>query len=376
MKRKLLFIGGSVTLLAIAGFLIAASGIIPIKASSGHWRITEWMLRFSMQRSIATHSLGVKAPPLNDPAMVLQGALHYEIGCRSCHGDPGTTRLPIAGSMTPTPPPLPERIRKSDAKKLFYVVKHGIKFTGMPAWPSQKRDDEVWAMVAFLLKLPELDAADYRELIDGGVSSRPGNAPPDFTLAPAEDKALVESCARCHGRDGLGRGREAFPKLAGQRAAYLENAILAYARGGRHSGTMESVAAGLTEPAIRKIAGYYAALPPPRPATTDAGDKTDAIARGKAIALEGIQAQRVPSCVECHGPGAKRGKPAYPHLAGQNAAYLERQLQLFKREERGGSAYAHLMRPVATRLKPAQMRDVALYFESLPAAAAAATRRP
>jgi cytochrome c553 len=54
-------------------------------------------------------------------------------------------------------------------------------------------------------------------------------------------------------------------------------------------------------------------------------------------------------------------------LAGQHADYLVLQLELFKKEHRGGSAYAHLMRPVATRLTPQQMRDVALYYESLPA---------
>jgi cytochrome c553 len=69
--------------------------------------------------------------------------------------------------------------------------------------------------------------------------------------------------------------------------------------------------------------------------------------------------------VECHGPGAKRGKPGYPSLAGQSAKYLERQLRLFKAEQRGGSEYAHLMRPVASRLTDQQMRDVANYFESL-----------
>jgi cytochrome c553 len=92
------------------------------------------------------------------------------------------------------------------------------------------------------------------------------------------------------------------------------------------------------------------------------------IERGKAIASRGIPSQRVPICVHCHGPGATHRNPAYPGLAGQDAAYLILQLELFKKGHRGGSAYAHLMRPVATRLTPEQMRDVALYYASLPAA--------
>ena len=70
------------------GLGVAASGLIPIKASSGHWAITEWMLHFSMRRSIATHTIGDELPPLDDAAWVLRGAGHYEAGCKPCHGSP------------------------------------------------------------------------------------------------------------------------------------------------------------------------------------------------------------------------------------------------------------------------------------------------
>ena len=73
----------------------------------------------------------------------------------------------------------------------------------------------------------------------------------------------------------------------------------------------------------------------------------------------------ISNCIECHGPGARRGKPEYPSLAGQPASYLELQLKLFKEERRGGTMYAHLMKPVASRLTPEQARDVAAYFEAL-----------
>ncbi len=62
--------------LAIGGFLIAASGIVPIKASSGHWAITDWFLHFAMRRSIATQSLGIESPALDGPGLVLKGAGH------------------------------------------------------------------------------------------------------------------------------------------------------------------------------------------------------------------------------------------------------------------------------------------------------------
>ncbi|HYG67703.1 MAG TPA: c-type cytochrome, partial [Anaeromyxobacteraceae bacterium] len=72
-------------------------------------------------------------------------------------------------------------------------------------------------------------------------------------------------------------------------------------------------------------------------------------------------------CLDCHGPGGPERNPAYPVLAGQYADYLALQLELFRTGHRGGSAFAHLMSHVAPRLRPEEMRDVARYYESLPA---------
>ncbi|HUF61750.1 MAG TPA: c-type cytochrome [Verrucomicrobiales bacterium] len=361
MKRLIYTIGALFAGLAAAGFLVALSGIMPVKASAGHWPVTRWLLDFSMQRSISTHSLGIKAPKLDDPGLVLKGAGHYETGCSSCHGRPGRRQPRIAQQMLPPPPQLPERIRDRRPEKLFYAVKHGLKFTGMPAWPTQQRDDEVWAMVAFLQELPDLDEAGYRRLVYGEPESA---APADLlTPGPEHPSAAIQTCARCHGGDGLGRG-SLLPKLAGQRLEYLENALEAYARGERHSGIMEPVAAALNTEEIQELSRFYSSLAVATPEPPFRLN-VDAITRGSKIARLGIPSQRVPSCVDCHGPGGQRIKAAYPALAGQPADYLVLQLQLFQQDLRGGSAYAHLMRPVSTRLTPEQMRDVALYFESL-----------
>jgi cytochrome c553 len=348
------------------GFLVAASGIIPIKASSGHWPVTEWFLRFAMQRSIATHSLGTDVPPLNDPGLVLKGAGHYDFGCRSCHGAPGERQPRIAQSMLPRAPNLEHRIRASNPRKLFQVVKHGLKFTGMPAWPARQRDDEVWAMVAFLQKLPGLSADDYRRLVSG----EPTPTAPMQTLSPVATErqvpsAVNRSCVRCHGSDGLGRDSIVFPKLAGQRREYMKNALEAYARGDRHSGIMAPIAAGLTGDMIHELSDYYAKLTPPAARPAGTGADAGLLALGRAIAHEGIPAARVPACVECHGPRGRRTKDAYPVLAGQPAEYLILQLELFQNGQRGGSGYAHLMDEIAPRLDRGQMRAVAHYFASL-----------
>jgi cytochrome c553 len=363
IKRWLVRIVGLLAVLGAGAFLVVVSGIVPIKASSGHWPITAWLLQFAKSRSVATHTLGIEAPALDDPSLVLKGATHYEIGCRPCHGNPDQQTPRIAQQMTPRPPYLPPRVSTWTPDELFYIVKHGIKFTGMPAWPAQQRDDEVWAMVAFLRRFPELTAKEYRRLATGGSAKVNPELPMNDSLTLRDPpRAVSENCARCHGVDGPGMA--AFPKLTGQRPAYLFAALRAFANGGRRSGVMEPIAAALSLGDMRELALYYAGLPQMSPRIPGQQNRL-AVERGEAIANGGIRSQRVPACVTCHGPGTAPRNPIYPDLAGQYAEYLVLQLTLFKNQHRGGSPYARLMLPVATRLKSEQIRDVALYYASL-----------
>lgn len=349
--------------LGFGGLLVATSGIIPIKASSGHWRITAWFLDFAKGRSVSTNTLGLTAPRLDQPWLVLKGAGHFEFGCRPCHGSPDLPQPRIAWRMTPPPPNLAPEVGQWENSELFYIVKHGIKFTGMPAWPSQQRDDEVWAMVAFLRKLPELPADEYRRLVQGEAAPSGEAAPlPDLVGPESVRRALTTSCARCHGLDGRGRGLDAFPQLAGQHPDYLDRSLQAFARGQRHSGIMEPIAAGLSQEEMHELARYYASLPASAPSSQQA---TPASERGRVIAQQGIPSQRVPACAACHGPAPTPRNPLYPELAGQYADYLALQLEIFKQGKRGGTEYAHIMRQAAAGLTAEQMRDVAHYYAAL-----------
>src|SRR5687767_3971592 len=150
--------------LVLLGFLFLWSGIYTVAASRGHWAVTEWLLTFAMRNSVKTHAQGIEVPPLGNADLVTLGAAHFHSGCAYCHGAPGIPISPIARAMLPPPPDLATNMRSWRDRELFWIIKHGIKYTGMPAWSVQQRDDEVWALAAFVRRLPGLDAARYREL--------------------------------------------------------------------------------------------------------------------------------------------------------------------------------------------------------------------
>lgn len=394
MRRWVITAAVLLAIAAFAGGFAMVAGLIPINASSGHFAVTEAILVFAKKRSIATHTWGKESPPLDDPALVLKGAGHFEAGCRPCHGAPDLPRMPrVPRAMLPPPPNLAVMAREYEPEELFYIVKHGIKFTGMPPWPSQVRDDEVGAMVAFLVTLPDLDGPSYRRLVHGDPaqggapfeSGAPGGSPkkgagsvaslaaassaaePLDVLAGGEGapKAVVASCGRCHGMDGLGRGNAAFPALAGQREQYLVASLEAYAADRRQSGVMQPSAASLPAEEMRQLARYYSRQPARRARGVSPSRDAAALSRGREISERGVPDRRLPSCSDCHGPGPGPRFTAAPQLAGQYADYLVLQLQLLAEKRRGGTDRVHLMDEVAPRMTEEQMHDVALYYESL-----------
>jgi cytochrome c553 len=356
---------------ALIGGIVVVSGLVPVDASSGHWGITKQFLNFAKQRSVATHSGGIEVPSLDDDDMVLKGAGHYETSCRFCHGSPAHPASPVALSMTATPPLLIPRLAQYEPQELFYIVKHGIKFTGMPAWPAQQRDDEVWAMVAFLLELPELDARQYHELTDATSPETP------LQIDSSLSSSLMESCYRCHGHDGLGRGTGAFPKLAGQNPGYLYQSMQMYANGNRHSGIMQPVAAVLDDDQLQELADHFSKLPAGLEASSSkiaakdednsriSRERGESIKRGRSIAQDGIPDRNVPACIDCHGPNDLFVADSYPLLSGQYAGYIVLQLKLIQSNHRGGTNQLELMRPVVEGMTEQNFEDVAAYYSSL-----------
>lgn len=335
-RRLLLGLG----VLALAGFLVAWSGIVNVGASGGHWRIAYHALHWAMGNSVRTYALLEPEPPadIDSDARIRRAASHFETACAFCHGSPLNPEPALPTAMTPMPPHLAGAAAKWTPRELSRIVRHGVKYTGMPAWLAPQRSDEIWAMVAFLRALPEMSGETYRRAAFG-------DAPPD-------DPALAR-CARCHGIDG-GSSGGAFPVLAGQSEAYLLATLQAYARGTRPSGFMRVAVDGLPEAELRRLSQYYAS----RPGLRETSVPDDSA--GSRIAFEGLPARDVPACESCHGASARRN-PTYPRLAGQDAAYLAAALRRMSEAEPLGPR-ARIMHTIARRLPASDIDAVADFY--------------
>lgn len=339
-RRLILALGA----LGLFGVAVAWSGLLNIGASTGHWRITNWALHWAMGNYTRTYALLEDEPPadLDDRARVHRAAGHFETACAFCHGSPLRDWPILPANMTPRPPALDGSAQKWSPRELSRIIRHGIKYTGMPAWIARGRADEVWAMVAFVRALPKMSPDEYRAMAFGPAVG---------------DEPVLQGCARCHGTDGASADG-AFPVLAGQSAAYLAESLRAFATGARPSAYMQFAVDGLDEAALTRMAGHYAGR---------AGLSEDAPAgesRGARIAREGLPQADVPACQSCHGSSPGRN-PTYPRLGGQDATYLAEQLRAFKEGTRGGTAYGAIMRTIADRLEDEDIEAVAEAYSTV-----------
>ena len=157
-----------------AGAVIYA-GLYDVAATAPHWPATAWLLETVRIRSIKAQAAGITVPPaLEEPAKLVIGVEHYAAHCAVCHGAPGVPKGDIGRGLYPPPPDLAKTAALYNPAELFWIVKHGIKMTGMPAWADHS-DEELWATVAFVEKLPGMSEQDYARLVMASMTHGGGH---------------------------------------------------------------------------------------------------------------------------------------------------------------------------------------------------------
>jgi len=148
---------------AAGGAIVLRAGWYDISATSLHLQPVYTLLESGMHYSVRRHAREIAVPKLGDARQLALGAALYRDNCAQCHGGPGFAQGPIGQSMQPLPGPLVDASRRWKPQELYWITRHGIKMSGMPAWEFHMNEDELWSVVAFVQALPRMSARDYAQ---------------------------------------------------------------------------------------------------------------------------------------------------------------------------------------------------------------------
>lgn len=147
----------------LGGFAFVYSGIFNVAADEPHSKPFLWLVDKTRERSITLRAKRLEVPPLDDAELIGSGGADYNEMCAGCHLKPGVRDSELRAAMYPQPPNLAE-VRRADPAQTFWIIKHGVKMSGMPAWGATHDDQRMWAIVAFLQQLPRLTPDQYQIL--------------------------------------------------------------------------------------------------------------------------------------------------------------------------------------------------------------------
>ena len=165
MRTVILTLLTALGLAMFGGFAFIYSGVYDVAATRPHWPLTYWAMETVRLHSVKAHAASIAPPPwIDEETKVVDGTAHFAAHCASCHGAPGVPRGEIADGLYPKPADLKDVALRYTPGELFWILKNGIKMSGMPSWGTHS-DDELWVTVALLGKLPSMTKADYAKLI-------------------------------------------------------------------------------------------------------------------------------------------------------------------------------------------------------------------
>lgn len=155
---------GLLALIGIAGLFVVYTGAYNVAATEEHMSITRWAFDTTMHQSVKQRAADVKPVETATSAMLTAGASAYKAMCQQCHAGPGADREGWADGMRPRPPHLVEAATKWETSEIYWIVRHGIKMSGMPAFGSTHDEKTLWSIAAFVKELPAMTPERYASL--------------------------------------------------------------------------------------------------------------------------------------------------------------------------------------------------------------------
>lgn len=224
-------------------FVVVRAGLYDVGAISQHTRPVYALLEQTLRNSVRMRARQISPPALDAPEVRERGLQCFSRHCTSCHGAPGRAQEPHALALQPVPRPLTDAPSEWHPRELFWIARHGIRMSGMPAWQGQLADDDLWAIVAFLQELPLLTPTAYGAR---AAAAPAGDCDEESSRAAGGDReALIAlrryGCHGCHSIPGIvGPAATLGPPLAG----FGRRALVA----GRFPNSEDQVAAWIRNP--------------------------------------------------------------------------------------------------------------------------------
>jgi cytochrome c553 len=213
-----------------------------------------------------------------------------------------------------------------------------------------------------------INRAQQEDTKPRAAGSRPGDAQRGAKIVAQGTAAGAPACAQCHAFSGGSDSSGAFPRIAGQPAAYLERQLTDFRSGARNNAIMTPIARALSTNDALDVAAYFADIETPFPPL--APPDPQLVAEGKKLAESGDSTRGIPGCPACHGTGGTGAAPTIPYLAGQYAHYTAFQLEMWRRGFRRNSSEA--MGLFAGLLTEHEIQAVSAYYQQARPAALAA----
>jgi mono/diheme cytochrome c family protein len=170
---RAMMLGAILLLLVIAAFagIYIYLGVYNVAADAPHTGFVYKTLNEVRTRAIASHSRNIEPPPdLDNRRRIAAGAGLYAEMCTGCHLGPGVERSELSQGLYPAAPELARGADLTPAQQ-FWIIKHGVKFTAMPAWGKTHNDELIWDMVAFIGQLPKMSPEQYRATVASAPES-------------------------------------------------------------------------------------------------------------------------------------------------------------------------------------------------------------
>lgn len=162
MKNVVITLGTALILAALAGLTVVYAGLFNVSALWKDPALVQWVLNETRENSVSSRAVSIEVPDLSDAQQVEDGFRSFREMCAICHTPPEASDSPTAQGLNPEAPDLAKKAEHMSEAELFWVIKNGIRMTGMPAWGPTHKDPELWSIVAFIKTLPEMSGADYK----------------------------------------------------------------------------------------------------------------------------------------------------------------------------------------------------------------------